>query len=1434
MLKRNCCISRRTRLLLFFMMSVMSVNFLQAQTFYVNDNSLAGDVFGAGIGNNANPGTLASPFATIQFAVNTATAGSTIIVESGIYDEKVVINKALTITGAGSTNSMVNFTGTVTGRPALFDITANGVFIQNMAFSVDLSKLRSAILASAAAIDAVTVNGNNISAYGTPAGSYGDRNAVSVNYSGPTNYRVATGGVNSIIFNNNVISGTAPASYFRAGLATDESGLSASGNTLQTINHDILSRFGSNGNITISSNNFNGGGLEVSELNAGAGVLTINGNSFDGTAANVSAPGAAVLRLLNNYNSKTTNISGNTFINHEWAVSLANYNSVTLNSNSFTPLAGSTTFHHVAINTKSISTNSALITQVSNGATLTNNTFNGSGTPGGTAVSFHNHDNITAIFGSFTIGSSGNANDFADGIANYIYLDNATGASTGSSFPNYNSLIGVGANAITTMACWTPNINIENNRFDVGAGLQLPSAMSGAQLGVLESRVFHKPDASCLGVATYANPVHNLTQNTYYSTIQSAVTAANPNDVIECLNWTFNEKVVINKSLTLQGSSEAGSIINGTGLGNGSGIYINSGISNVTIRRFTIQNHAGTNPNSFAGIYGAGNNNNLTVEDCTIKNNVGGSGFYANGPVNGVTLNNLDVSGHTNAFGVARGIVIWNGLKQNISISNCDVYNNNCCGIELQDGTATGVTLLNNNVYNNSDNGLGLNGLQGPGANLVNLNTVTNNGRFGIEVKNPNGSGASSGAGSVVISNNTVSRSVPIGAELRDIAGIAVFRRGVLTGNVDIPFGVWVSGNNVSGYTQPSNSDGFGIVAEGVSHTITGNTVSGNDVGIQRQAGHLPYPGDGNQNNLADTYFGRGNSPVTCGVTVNGNTLSNTIDTRDVGPVTSITASIINNSGSTELNCSFASISVTATGGTIYSWDGGLGNNANATITAPGTYTVTVSDANGCSGQASIVITQGPLVAPGQATVTGFTNVCPYAGYNIPVTYTASATNATGYNWVVPPNVNIISGQGTANLTVTFNAGFIAQANKQLRVTSTNSCGNGPLKIYYLLAQFPTTPAPIVASTLDVCPSLGTNVPITFTIPKVQSATSYIWTAQAGSTTITHPNGLGVNDTTISVTFSNAFTSSAITVTAVNDCGSSGVRSLTLSRSNPSTPGLISGPTNSCDYIDPSPTQATYTVALMPNVTTYTWTIPMGSTNISGQGTNSISFNYPIGYTGGNISVVASNGCGTSAVPRTLNITSYKPATPSVIDVIETVACPNREYTYSLSSLPANASSVNWTVPAGATILSGQGTISITVSYPSTAISGTVTATGVNLCGNSVSRSVSVKLPACPDPFAKPNGYEYSKVQAPVGTDTDLDVSIFPNPAKGAFNLSVRSNDQTGISQIRILDLQGRVVLRAQAMPNTIKTLGQDLKPGVYQVEIVRGSTRVVKKLIRQ
>jgi|LSQX01.1.fsa_nt_gb parallel beta-helix repeat protein len=378
--------------------------------------------------------------------------------------------------------------------------------------------------------------------------------------------------------------------------------------------------------------------------------------------------------------------------------------------------------------------------------------------------------------------------------------------------------------------------------------------------------------------------------------IQDGIDAAEAGDIVQLAEYTFNENVTVDKSLTIQGdpsNTRDKAVIDGTDLTAGSAIIVNFGVKDVTLKNFTVKNFIGNGGNTSAGIYGYQSNDGLNVQDVDVLDYDNMSGFYANGPVENVTVNNSKFKNTViNPNGIVRGIVIWNGWKKNITFTNNTVSNNNCCGIELSDGDATGV-LVSGNTINGVDNGIGLMGLAaGSGqnkANIIENNTINIQQRFGIEIKNPNGTGNDNDTedGAIIVRNNEVNH-VGLLTDVRDLAGIAVYRRGVLsyTDNIDIPQGVVVKGNTVKDFRQTTDSDGFGIVVEGMNHTVTGNTLNNNDVGVQVQAGYDPtsYPGDADQDNYVDDYFGRGNTPYTCGVEVSGNTFSgNGTDTREIG-----------------------------------------------------------------------------------------------------------------------------------------------------------------------------------------------------------------------------------------------------------------------------------------------------------------------------------------------------------------------------------------------------------------------------------------------------------------------------------------------------------------------------------------------------------------------
>ena len=540
-------------------------------------------------------------------------------------------------------------------------------------------------------------------------------------------------------------------------------------------------------------------------------------------------------------------------------------------------------------------------------------------------------------------------------------------------------------------------------------------------------------------------------------------------------------------------------------------------------------------------------------------------------------------------------------------------------------------------------------------------------------------------------------------------------------------------------------------------------------------------------------------------------------------------------------NCALGAISYSITGATVRS---GTGNNASGTFN-PGISTIvwSVSDMNNnvstCSTSVSISL---PPATP--AIVYGPTNVCPYIGTGEQVTYSIDpVTYATGYLWTVPSTITIVSGQNTNSLTVTINSNFDANpspAGKLIKVRSLSACGNSDDKVLYLLAQFPSTPGTITGPT-NVCALIGTTNTATYKISKVTAATSYLWSTPAGTTSVLHPEGPGINDTVIVVTYGAGFTTSSITVAAANGCGTSGsVRSLLISRTAASTPGLISGPTNVCANILPNGTAATYSIAPVTGATSYTWTVPANAvvTHPNGAGENdySITVQFPSGFTNGSIGVTATNGCGTSGL-RSLNVTRLNPGTPSVVDVIQTQSCPNRQYSYTLSAVPLNSTSVQWTIPVSqGAVLVSQTATSITVSYPATAVNGTITVQSFNNCGSSSVRTIPVKLGVCAAVDRTIYAGTAPTVKAgvqPLPLVADgLNVKIFPNPTVSDFKLQVLTSGNEPI-QVRILDVQGRQYRKVSMDANRTINLGADLKAGVYFIEVRQRETVKVTKVVK-
>jgi hypothetical protein len=223
-------------------------------------------------------------------------------------------------------------------------------------------------------------------------------------------------------------------------------------------------------------------------------------------------------------------------------------------------------------------------------------------------------------------------------------------------------------------------------------------------------------------------------------------------------------------------------------------------------------------------------------------------------------------------------------------------------------------------------------------------------------------------------------------------------------------------------------------------------------------------------------------------------------------------AGITNNTGTNTLTCATTSISLTATGGGTYLWSGGL-TTANRTITAAGTYTVTVTSTNGCTASASIVIAQNTTlpVSSISASATAITCATP----SILLTATGGGT----YAWS--------TGATTVSITIT------AAGTYGVTVTGANGCS---VKRSRTVTASTAPPTATISGATTLC--AGASLSLTAS----SSGATYAWSGPSGYTatglTITrNPATAAMSGTyTVTITGSNGCTASASRVVTVNTC----------------------------------------------------------------------------------------------------------------------------------------------------------------------------------------------------------------------------------------------------------------------------------------------------------
>lgn len=280
----------------------------------------------------------------------------------------------------------------------------------------------------------------------------------------------------------------------------------------------------------------------------------------------------------------------------------------------------------------------------------------------------------------------------------------------------------------------------------------------------------------------------------------------------------------------------------------------------------------------------------------------------------------------------------------------------------------------------------------------------------------------------------------------------------------------------------------------------------------------------------------------------------------------------------------------------------------------------------------------------------------------------------------------------------------------------------------------------------------------------------------------------------------------------------------------------VSGEVNVCEYIN-NGTRKIYTVSSNTNNVTYDWIAPPVGLNIIrefGPNNDSVEVEFTSGFdTASNkqLKVFAQNACGLNYLIYYLRADA--PSNPGFIsgpvNVCDFTPATGNAATYTIPPVFA-ATGYTWIVPDGVNITSGQGTNTITVIYPFSFSGGTILVIATNNCG-SVTRSIRIN--ACTSPFAgNTTPVATGKNEAAKSTNDDLKMKVFPNPSPNQFNLTVNSSNPE-ILQVKVMDLNGRLVKTLRMRPSETIQMGNELMAGSYFVEVLQNGKKITQRIIK-
>jgi uncharacterized protein YjdB len=626
------------------------------------------------------------------------------------------------------------------------------------------------------------------------------------------------------------------------------------------------------------------------------------------------------------------------------------------------------------------------------------------------------------------------------------------------------------------------------------------------------------------------------------------------------------------------------------------------------------------------------------------------------------------------------------------------------------------------------------------------------------------------------------------------------------------------------GTTTITYTASTGCLATATVNVTNPTTPTFNPIAAVCAGGAISLPG-ASTNNIQGTWTPAVNNIQTTTYTFTpsaGQCATNATLTVNVNPLPTI------NAGQDQTVCQGANVTLSGTGGSTYSWNNGVSNGVAFVPNATTTYTVTGTNANGCSNTDQVTVTVSP-----NPTLSGNTVICPNTTSQLAANANPAASNAwTSSNPAIATisNTGLVTAVsfGTSTITYTNNSGCTATTT--INVTNPIAPTFNPISAVCSGGSI-TLP---VASTNNVqgtwSPAVNNTQTTTYTF--TPSAGQCATTAQQTVTVNPNPSITGGGSLCVGSTLqlsgsgtpavNTPWVSGTAAIGSVSNNGlftalSPGTSVLTYTNLNgcsATTTVSVQGPVNAL------PQQVTACLSYLWNGQTYSQSGTYSDTLQTVVGCDSIiSLNLTItnSITG---PTTQQNACGpytwngqtyTQSGTYTYNGTTANGCDSSATLVLTIDQAPSNvqvslnQGTFTVTA--QNASNFAWMDCATNTLIPGETNATFTPT-----ISGSYAAVVSNACGSDTTTCEPIE------------------VQGISEIDSEL-ISVYPNPSSGIFTVASKGSI---IQEVFLYSINGELIWRNAHNTQEITLDLCAYARGTYMLRVSTNQQAHIFRLIKQ